>query len=52
VTDARLEDRAHRLRCPLTGTPIADAWEQERKLLTPLPETLPFLGRTVQWTVR
>ena len=52
VTDARLEDRARRLRCPLTGTPIADAWEQERKLLTPLPETLPFLGRTVHWTVR
>lgn len=41
VTDARLEDRARRLRCPLTGTAIADAWEQERRLLTPLPETLP-----------
>lgn len=41
VTDARLEDRARRLRCPLTGTPVAEAWEQERRLLTPLPETLP-----------
>ena len=41
VTDARLEERSRRLRCPLTGTPIADAWDQERRLLTPLPETLP-----------
>jgi len=41
VTDARLEDRAHRLRCPITGSSIAEAWEQERRLLTPLPETLP-----------
>lgn len=40
-TDARLEDRARRLRCPLTGTSVAAAWEQERRLLTPLPETLP-----------
>jgi transposase len=40
-TDARVEDRARRLRCPLTGTSIAAAWEQERRLLTPLPETLP-----------
>ena len=40
-TDARLEDRARRLRCPLTGTSIAAAWEQERRLLTPLPGTLP-----------
>jgi transposase len=41
VTDARLEERAGRLRCPTTGTSIAEAWEQERRLLTPLPETLP-----------
>jgi transposase len=40
VTDARLEERATRLRCPTTGTSIAEAWEQERRLLTPLPETL------------
>jgi len=41
ATDARLEERAKRLRCPITGTPIAEAWAQERRLLTPLPETLP-----------
>ena len=52
VTDARLKDQSRRLRCPLTGIPIADAWDQKRKLLTPLPETLSFLGRTVHWTVR
>ena len=36
-----LEERAGRLRCPATGTSVAEAWEQERRLLTPLPETLP-----------
>jgi transposase len=41
VTDARLDERAARLRCPATGATIADAWEQERRLLTRLPETLP-----------
>jgi hypothetical protein len=41
MTDARLEERAGRLRCPVTGTTIAEAWAQERRLLTPLPETLP-----------
>ena len=40
-TDARLEERAMHLRCPATGTSVAEAWEQERRLLTPLPETLP-----------
>lgn len=40
-TDARLEERATRLRCPATGASVAEAWEQERLLLTPLPETLP-----------
>ena len=40
-TDARVDDRAHRLRCPATGTSVAEAWETERGLLTPLPETLP-----------
>jgi hypothetical protein len=29
------------LRCPATGASIAEAWDQERRLLTPLPETLP-----------
>ena len=41
ATDTRLEERSQRLRCPATGTSIAEAWEQERRLLTPLPETLP-----------
>jgi hypothetical protein len=41
ATDARLAERAQRLRCPITGTPIAEAWARERRLLTPLPETLP-----------
>ena len=40
-TDVRLEERAMRLRCPATGVSVAEAWEQERRLLTPLPETLP-----------
>ena len=40
-TDARLDERAARLRCPATGTSVAEAWEVERRLLTPLPETLP-----------
>ena len=40
-TDARLEERARHLRCPATGTSVAEAWEQERQLLTPLPATLP-----------
>lgn len=41
ATDARLDERAARLRCPATGTGIAEAWEEERRLLTRLPETLP-----------
>lgn len=40
-TDAGLDECAMRLRCPATGTSVTDAWEQERQLLTPLPETLP-----------
>lgn len=39
-TDAGLEERAMHLRCPATGTSVAEAWEQERRLLTPLPEPL------------
>ena len=41
VTDARLAERTARLRCPATGATIDEAWDQERRLLTPLPETLP-----------
>ena len=40
-TDAGLEDRAGRRRCPATGTLVPEAWELERALLTPLPEILP-----------
>ena len=40
-TDARVEERSHRLSCPATGTSVAEAWQIERGLLTPLPETLP-----------
>ena len=51
-TDARVEDRAHRLSCPATGTSIAEAWETERRLLTALPETLPFGGRSFRRKAR
>jgi len=44
VTDARLDERAARRRCPATGGAIADAREQERRLLTRLPETLRSSG--------
>ena len=40
-TDRRLTDRATRRRCPVTGSSVAAAWERERVLLTPLPETRP-----------
>jgi transposase len=40
-TDARMSERADQLRCPATGTKVTQAWEQERSLLTRLPETLP-----------
>lgn len=40
-TDERMSERARELRCPATGTRVAQAWEQERFLLTRLPETLP-----------
>ena len=40
-TDLRIDARAARLRCPATGTSVAEAWQRERVLLTPLPETLP-----------
>lgn len=36
-----MSERADQLRCPATGTSVAQAWEQERCLLTRLPETLP-----------
>lgn len=40
-SDARVLRSAERRRCPITGTSVLEAWERERPLLTPLPETLP-----------
>ena len=40
-TDSRLAERSARRRCPVTGTMVAEAWDHERTLLTPLPETWP-----------
>ena len=40
-TDRCLTDRTTRRRCPATGSTVAAAWERERVLLTPLPETRP-----------
>ena len=35
--DERLQALHQRLRCPMTGTPIAEAWPRERPALLPLP---------------
>lgn len=40
-TDAEVAARARTRRCPATGTSVAEAWAEERRLLTPLPETAP-----------
>ena len=40
-TDTRLASRAAERRCPATGTTVAEAWAEERRLLTPVPETAP-----------
>src|SRR5215211_3270923 len=40
-TDGRLEELARERRCPASGTSVAEAWAQERVLLTPLPAPLP-----------
>lgn len=36
-TDERMAASAARRRCPATGTPVATAWEEERRFLAPLP---------------
>ena len=41
-TDELVDARAHDRRCPATGTTVADAWESEKRLLTPLPDPLPI----------
>ncbi len=40
-TDARLDAVAHERICPATGTSVAEAWANEKRCLTRLPETLP-----------
>ena len=39
-SDEHMEAEARRRRCPATGASIYDSWQQERLLLTPLPEPL------------
>lgn len=40
-TDERIDARARERRCPATGTTVAEAWNAEKRLLTPLPDPLP-----------
>lgn len=39
-SDEHAQADTHRLRCPATGTSVFEAWQEERLLLTPLPEPL------------
>jgi transposase len=39
-TDERTLDLAHHRECPATGTNAFDAWQEERHLLTPLPDPM------------
>ena len=41
VTDQRVHGRAKRLICPVTGSSMHASWQAERRLLLPLPPTLP-----------
>lgn len=40
-TDAELDRRANLRLCPATGEKVTEAWQRERELLRPTPETLP-----------
>lgn len=40
-TDEGNERAARRRLCPATGESVWDSWQEERRLLTPLPELLP-----------
>jgi hypothetical protein len=40
-SDERNERAARRRLCPITGESVWDTWQDERRLLTPLPEILP-----------
>ena len=41
-TDDQVAARCRHRRCPATGTTVAEAWDAERRLLTPLPDPLPI----------
>lgn len=41
TTDGRVQERAHRRRCPATGTSVWEAFVQEQRQLAPLPVSLP-----------
>jgi hypothetical protein len=40
-TDEQLQRAATRQRCPVTGKTVFETWEDERRLLRPLPASLP-----------
>lgn len=40
-TDEQIDARGQQRRCPATGTTVAEAWDAEKRLLTPLPDPLP-----------
>jgi hypothetical protein len=40
-SDEQSERLARRRRCPITGDSVWATWQQERRLLTPLPPNLP-----------
>lgn len=40
-SDEHCERSARRRLCPVTGESVWETWQSERRLLTPLPETLP-----------
>jgi len=40
-TDERMVRSSHRRRCPVTGTSVFEAWQQEKRALAPLPDFLP-----------
>lgn len=39
-TDEQIEKGSRKTVCPATGTSVFDAWQQEKQLLTPLPDPL------------
>ena len=40
-TDEQVERSAHRRTCPVTGTSVYEAWQEEKRYLGPLPMRLP-----------